>query len=453
MTSKPQEMNLGVFMLPPGHHIGAWRLDDAPPRLGFGVEAHLEMARTAERGLLDVVFLADTYAVPRGTPEELSYNGNRTLQFEPTTMIATLAAHTSRIGMIATMSTTYNEPFTVARKFATLDHLSGGRVGWNLVTSRRDEEGQNFNREDHMQHGERYGRAREFIDVVKGLWDSWDDDAFVQDKAGGRFFRPEGMHYLNHKGEHFSVRGPLNVARSPQGHPIVVQAGSSDAGRQLASETADMIFTAQNNFADAKAFYSDVKARVAAAGRNPAHLRILPGLSCIVGETAADAEERYQELQEKIHPVPGLAHVSELLGDFDLTPYPLDGPLPELPKTNSSTTRQRLLIEMAHREGLTIRQLYMKIAGSRAHAMVIGTPAQIADEMEAWFRDGACDGFNLIPPSWTSFPLFVDKVVPELQKRGIFRTEYRGATLRDRLGLPRPGRGACAAPALSRIAS
>ncbi len=443
------QMILGVFMLPPGHHIGAWRMPGTPAGLARGLGPHLALTQTAERGLLDMVFLADTSAVPRGTAEELSYNGNRTFQFEPTTVISALGALTRHIGLIATMSTTYNEPWTVARKFATLDHLTGGRVGWNLVTSRRDEEGQNFNRDAHMIHAERYERAREFIEVARGLWDSWDDDAIIEDKASGHFFRPEGMHVLDHRGKHFQVRGPLNVARSPQGHPVVVQAGSSGVGRQLAAETAELIFTAQNNIADAVAFRSDVRARAAAIGRDPDGLRILPGLSVVVGRSAAEAEEKFEALQQQIHPVPGLAHVSELIGDFDLSRFPLDGPLPEIPPTNASTTRQRLLIEMARRENLTIRQLYMRIAGNRAHAAISGTPAQIVDQMAGWIEAGACDGFNLIPPDWQALPDFVDHVVPELQRRGLFRTAYAPGTLRDRLGMTRPARGGAAWPGLA----
>jgi FMN-dependent oxidoreductase (nitrilotriacetate monooxygenase family) len=360
-------------------------------------------------------------------------------QFEPITLLSALAAVTEHVGLVATASTSFNEPYHIARKFASLDHISGGRAGWNLVTSSNEHEAKNFNRDKHFDHAERYERAIEFAEVVGGLWDSWDDDAFLRDKAQGRFFDPERRHVLDHKGRFFQVKGPLNVARSPQGHPVVVQAGSSEAGRDLAARTAEVIFTAQQTLEDAIDFYSDVKGRLVQYGRHPDDLKIMPGVFPIVGRSESEAREKFEQLQALIDPKVGLALVSGLTGGFDLSGYPLDGPIPELPETNASKSRQLLTIELARRENLTIRQLYLRVAGARGHWQLVGTPAQIVDQLEERFVKGGADGYNVMPPVLPAgLDDFVELVIPELRRRGLFRSEYEGRTLRDNLGLRRP---------------
>jgi FMN-dependent oxidoreductase (nitrilotriacetate monooxygenase family) len=362
--------------------------------------------------------------------------------FEPITLLSGIAAVTERIGLVSTATTSYNEPYNVARKFASLDHISGGRAGWNVVTSANISEAFNFGREEHYEHGERYDRALEFTEVVCGLWDSWDDDAFERDRATGRYFDPAKLHVLNHKGEHFSVRGPLNVARPPQGHPVIFQAGSSEVGRELAARTAEAVFTPQHTLEGAQAFYRDLKGRMAKYGRSPEHLKVMPGLNPVVGRTAQEAEEKHQYLQSLIHPDVGLELLSNAVGGFDLRPYDLDGPLPEavyrvVPK--GGTTSFRNVLNWATEEKLTIRQLYQRFAGARGQRTVKGTASQIVDQMEQWFVERGVDGF-LIQPSYLPGGLedFIAMVIPVLQERGLFRTEYEGPTLRDNLGLPRP---------------
>ena len=359
--------------------------------------------------------------------------------FEPITLLSALAAVTEHIGLVATATTSYNEPYHVARKYGSLDHISGGRAGWNVVTSGNLSEAWNFGREAHYEHGDRYDRAREFIDVVKGLWDSWDDDAFVRDRSSAIYFDPEKLHVLNHKGENFSVRGPLNVARPPQGHPVIVQAGSSETGKEFAAEYAEVIFTMAPSLEKAKVFYSDVKGRMAKFGRAPEHLKIMAGFNPVIGSTASEAEAKHQLLQSKIHPEVGLELLSAAVGGFDLSGYPLDGPLPDIPESKGSKGHFKQVMDMARIEGLTIRQIYMRYAGARGNRTVMGTAQNIADEMEEWFLKEAVDGF-LIQPSYLPGGLdeFVATVIPELQRRGIFRNSYSGRTLRENLGLPKP---------------
>jgi alkanesulfonate monooxygenase len=395
--------------------------------------------QTAERAKFDMMFLADGVAVRRGQePEALSRSG-QIVHFEPLTLLSALSAVTERIGLVATASTTYNEPFHIARKFASLDYLSGGRAGWNVVTSATEAEAKNFNRDKHMEHDLRYERAHEFLQVVTGLWDSWDDDAFLRDKESGVYFDIDKLHVLNHKGKHFSVRGPLNVARPPQGYPVLIQAGASQAGREFAAETAEVIFTAQQTLAEAQAFYADIKGKLAAYGRSPEHLKIMPGVFPVIGRTEEEAKEKYDQLQGLIHPKVGLALLSGLVGGVDLSDYPLDGPLPELPETNANKSRLQLVSDLAGRENLTIRELYLAVAGARGHWTIWGTPEQIADQLEDWFVNDAADGFNIMPPYLPGgLDEFVESVLPVLRQRGLFRTEYEGRTLRENLGLPRP---------------
>lgn len=354
---------------------------------------------------------------------------------EPLTLLSALAAGTTHLGLVATATTTYNEPYHLARKFASLDSISNGRAGWNLVTSDNAAEAGNFGRDEHVPHAERYARAREFRDVVDGLWRTWERDALVGDKENGVLYDPARVHRLGHRGEHFAVAGPLNVAPSPQGRPVVVQAGSSDTGRALAAATADVVFTAQPTLASAQAFYRDMQERRAREGRGA--LRIMPGIYAVVGESAGHAQEKYRELQDLIEPKAGLALLGRMIGNFDLSGYPLDGPLPELPLTrNGQRSRQQLLTAIAEGENLSIRQLYAHIAGGRGHLTVIGTGQQVADQIQAWFEAGACDGFNLMAPLLPAgLEDFAREVVPVLQRRGLFRSAYTSSTLRGHLGL------------------
>jgi Coenzyme F420-dependent N5,N10-methylene tetrahydromethanopterin reductase and related flavin-dependent oxidoreductases len=430
-------LSLGAFLMATGHHVSAWRHPQVPADGGLDFRLYKRLAQVAEAAKFDAVFVADSVAAPTG---DIASRMARSDHFEPLTLLSALAAVTERIGLIATVTTSYNEPYHVARKFASLDHLSQGRAGWNLVTSDAAAEALNFNRQEHFGHAERYARAREFHEVVTGLWDSWEDDAFTRDKASGQYYDPAKLHVLNHEGEHFRVQGPLNVARSPQGRPVIVQAGSSETGRELAAQTAEVVFTAQTSLAAARDFYNDLKGRLPRFGRSADDLRIMPGVFVVVGQSQAEAQEKFEEFQELVEPQVGVALLSRMLGNFDLSAYPLDGPLPELPLTDSGQrSRQLLLTELAGRENLTLAQLGRRIAGGRGHYSLIGTPTQIADELQAWFEGGAADGFNVLVPHLPGgLEDVANHVVPELQRRGLFRREYSGSTLRDHLGLKRP---------------
>jgi FMN-dependent oxidoreductase (nitrilotriacetate monooxygenase family) len=433
----PRQMKLGAFLRPPGHHVAAWRHAGAAEDAGVNIQHYVRLAQTAERGLFDLLFMADTVTVFEAEPDVLSLT-SYVVWFEPFSLMSAIAMVTGHIGLVCTSTTTYDEPFHIARRFASLDQISGGRSGWNLVTSMQASEAKNFGRESHLAHAERYSRAREFALVVRGLWDSWDDDAFVRDKTSGVFFHPDKFHVLNHNGKYFNVRGPLNVARSPQGHPVMVQAGSSEDGKELAAETAEIVFTAHQTLKDAQLFYADVKSRVSKYGRSSDDVLVMPGMFVTVGRTEQEARDKYEQLQQLIHPKVGLMLLSTFLG-FDLSSYPVDGPLPELPEAVLANSRAVLFQKLARSENLTIRQLYMRIAGGRGHRQVCGTPVQIADELESWFKSGAADGFNIMPPvEPASLHDFVELVIPELQRRGLFRTQYAGRTLRQNLGLERP---------------
>jgi alkanesulfonate monooxygenase len=441
MARAKKQLSLGAFFNPTGHHVASWRHPEADADAGINLQHYVRLAQTAERAKFDMIFLADNLCVRRAHMEALSRSAQYIANFEPLTLLSALAMVTSRIGLVATASTSYNEPYHVARKFASLDHLSGGRAGWNLVTSGQQEEAQNFGREAHYQHGERYDRAREFATIVVGLWDSWDDDAFLRDKASGLFFKPDKLHRLDHKGEHFSVRGPLNIPRPPQGRPVIVQAGGSDDMMTVAAEFAEVIFCAPLTLEAGQAFYRDIKGRTARHGRSPDAMKIMPGLSAIVGRSEAEAGEKYDYLQSLIHPIVAREILSTILGGFDLSNYPLDGPLPaDLPETtNASQFIYKSAVDLARRENLTIRALALRMAGARGKSVVKGTPQQIADMMEEWLVKEAADGFNIMPSHLPGgLDDFVELVIPELQRRGLFRTEYQGTTLREHLGLARP---------------
>lgn len=437
MSTTARQMKLGAFLMATGHHVAAWRHPDVPADAGLDFKHYRHVARVAEAAKIDALFVADSVAAATG---DIASRMARSDHFEPLTLLSALSAVTEHIGLIATATTTYNEPYHVARKFASLDHLSGGRAGWNLVTSDAAAEAQNFGRAEHVGHAERYSRAREFHQVVTGLWDSWADDAFTRDKASGEYYNPARLHVLDHQGEHFSVKGPLNVARSPQGQPVVVQAGSSEVGRDLAAQTAEVVFTAQTSLASAQAFYADIKGRLSAYGRDVDSLKIMPGVFIVVAETEAFAKAKFESFQALVEPQVGVALLGRMLGNFDLSGYPLDGPLPELPLTDSGQrSRQKLLTELADQENLTLAQLGRRIAGGRGHYSLIGTPEQIADELQRWFEQGAADGFNVLVPHLPGgLEDVAQLLVPELQRRGLFRTEYEGTTLRENLGLQRP---------------
>jgi FMN-dependent oxidoreductase (nitrilotriacetate monooxygenase family) len=431
-----RQLRLGAFMRPVSIHTAWWRYPGAFPDANFNFEHLKRFAQTLERGRFDAFFMADHLALLNMPMAALKRSATVT-SFDPLVLLPALAAVTEHLGLIATASTTFSEPYHIARKFASLDHISGGRAGWNLVTTSNPDAALNFGLEQHLDHAERYRRAREFFDVVTGLWDSWADDAFIRDVENGVYFDPERLHVLNHKGPYFSVRGPLNIARPIQGWPVIVQAGASDAGRQIAAETAEMIFSSGNNLADAQSFYADVKGRMEKVGRDRDHLKILPGALVVVGGTAAEAQEKRARLDSLVHPDSDLASLSIALGT-DASGFDLDAPLPDIPESNQSKSGRQRMLDRARRENLTTRQL-ARIAGTYGGLVMVGTPAMIADQMEEWLVGEGCDGFNIMFPYVPGgLDDFVDQVVPELQRRGIFRREYEGKTLRENLGLPRP---------------
>ncbi|MGJ7567307.1 LLM class flavin-dependent oxidoreductase [Variovorax sp. GB1R11] len=435
--STGKQLRLGAFMRPVSIHTGAWRYPGAWPDANFNF-AHLkQLAQTLERGRFDAFFMADHLAV-LNMPIEALQRSHTVTSFEPFTLLSALAQHTRHIGLVATASTTFDEPFHIARRFASLDHLSEGRAGWNIVTTSNPDAALNFGRDDHMEHDERYARAREFYDVVTGLWDSWADDAFERDVDSGRFFDPARLHVLDHKGKYLSVRGPLHIARPVQGWPVIVQAGASEAGRQLAAETAEAVFAAPGTLAAARSLYADIKGRMRAIGRDPDHLKILPAAFVVVGDTVDEARAIRAKLDSLVHYDSAIASLSIALG-HDASKFDPDGPLPEVPETNASQSGRARVVELARTEGLTVRQLAQRLGGYGGLAFV-GTAQTIADQMQEWLATEGCDGFNVMFP-WLPGGLdaFVDKVVPELQRRGIFRREYEGRTLRENLGLPRPG--------------
>jgi alkanesulfonate monooxygenase len=435
--SRDRQLHLGAFMRPVSIHTGAWRYPGAYPDANFNFGHLKRFAQTLERGRFDAFFMADHLAV-LNMPVEALKRSHTVTSFEPFTLLSALAGATERIGLVATASTTFDAPYHIARRFASLDHISGGRAGWNIVTTSNPDAALNFGLEEHMDHGERYDRAREFYDVVTGLWDSWADDAFIRDAESGLYFDPGKLHVLDHKGPHLSVRGPLNIARPPQGWPVIVQAGASESGRQLAAETAEMVFAAGSTLAAGQRFYADVKGRMAAIGRDRDHLKILPGAFVVVGDTVEEARAKRAKLDSLVHYESAIASLSIALGT-DASGFDPDAPLPPIPETNASKTGRERVLELAEREGLTVRQLAQRLGGYAGLAFV-GTPETIADEMEDWLETRGSDGFNVMFPYLPGgLDDFVDRVVPELQRRGLFRTEYEGTTLRDHLGLPRPG--------------
>lgn len=451
-ASQARQLHLGAFFFGVGHHLAAWRHPGVDPRAASDIESLKRWARIAEAAKFDAIFFADNVGLP-GPPDAALAKNALWYPMEPTLTLAALSQATTHIGLVATVSATYLPPYHLARKFATLDQLSGGRSGWNLVTSGSDFEARSFGLTQQFTHAHRYARAREYVQVVKGLWGTWEDDAFVHDKAANRFFDTERLHRVDFQGDHFKVAGGLQTPRSPQGRPVIVQAGSSDDGQDLAAASAELVFTAQQTPESAQAFYRSLKGQLAAYDRSPDALKILPGLSPFVGRSEQEAREKFDQLQGLIDPVLGVGLLSTFLGNVDLSAYPLDGPFPQdLPVTEGWKSRAELFKRLAREEGLSIRQLYERMAGARGHWTAVGTPTSIADQMEHWFRSGAADGFNILAPTLPGgLEDFAQLVVPELQRRGLFRREYAHRTLRGHLGLPRPAnplaRAAAAVPA------
>jgi FMN-dependent oxidoreductase (nitrilotriacetate monooxygenase family) len=429
------QMKLGLSMRYLGYHDAAWRHPEVPPGGATDFKYFLNSARIAERGKFDMVFFADGIGIRADdNPPGSLARTNRNVELEPLTLLSALAAMTGHIGLVSTASTTYNEPYHIARKFASLDNISGGRAGWNIVTSWSEQEAWNFSRDTHLDYDTRYDRAKEFVDVVTGLWDSWENDAFVHDKASGQFYDPSKLHVLNHRGKHFTVRGPLSAPPTPQGRPILVQAGAAEQGQEIAAANADVVYAAQVDLAGAKAYYAGLKARMAKYGRAPELLKVMPAVTTIVGRTRAEAQAKFDQLQELIDPMVGLASLFSSFGD--LSGYPLDGPVPE-PVNAKVRSIAYNLWNLARRENLTIRQFYQKKSAGSGGLLLKGSAEDVADAMEEWMAEEAADGFNLTP---THLPHgiddFVELVVPELHRRGRFRTEYESTTLRGNLGLP-----------------
>ena len=431
----PRQLHLNLFLMGVGHHEAAWRHPRTDPSRLSDIRHFQQLAATAEAAAFDSVFLADGVEGPApGSNAWVSH-------FEPITLLSALAVSTERIGLIGTVSTGFTEPYNLARQFASLDHLSNGRAGWNIVTSAGDRAARNFGRDSNQDHATRYERAAEYLEVVGGLWDSWEDDALLLDRATGRATAPGKLHELDHRGKHFQVLGPLNIPRGPQGHPLLVQAGSSEDGREFAARYAEAVFTAQQTLDEGQAFYGDLKRRAAALGRDPGQVVVLPGIVPVLGSTEAEAKALDEELDLLIDPTRAVGTLSALLG-VDLSDHPLDAPLPPLPPVtaiNGAKSRFELVRDLAERDRLTLRQLVGRLGGGRGHQVLVGTPEQVADHIELWFSQGAADGFNVMPPILPEgLELFTEHVVPLLRERGLFRSEYQGTTLREHYGLPRP---------------
>jgi alkanesulfonate monooxygenase len=430
-----KQLHLGAVMRPVAIHTAWWRYPGAYPDANFNLKHIVRFIQTLERARFDAFFMADHLAVLNMPVQALRRSATVT-SFEPITLLSALAMVTERIGLVATASTTFDQPWHVARRFASLDHISNGRAGWNIVTTANPDAALNFGLTDHVEHDERYRRAREFHAVVTGLWDSWADDAWRHDQASGIFFDPDKMHVLDHKGEHLSVRGPLNIARPIQGWPVIVQAGASDVGRQFAAETAEVVFGSSRTIEEAREFYKDVKARATAAGRPADHCKILPGAMVTVGRTHREAREKQALLDNLVHPESGIPNLSIRLG-IDVSGFDLDEQLPEIPPSNQSQSQRDTLVTLARRKNLTVRQL-AQLMGGFGGLEIVGTAGEIADTMQSWLETGAADGFNIMFPTVPAgLDDFVALVIPELQRRGIFREEYRGTTLREHFGLPR----------------
>lgn len=428
-SKQQRRIRLGLFVQPVGQHVSGWRLTE---KLGdpTDIDWLITIAKKAEAGKFDLFFVGDALATSMyRLPSTMS-------RLEPLTMLSALAVNTKRIGLAATASTTFSDPFTMARSFSSLDHISRGRAAWNVVTSFSTDVARNFSRNDMPNHAERYARAREFLEVADKLWAGWEEGAVQPNKETGAYFVDEKIQPINHEGEHFQVQGPLNITRSPQGRPVIIEAGSSADGQKLAAETAEVIFTAAASLEEAQTFYRSQKDQVIAAGRNPDHVVIMPGVMPIVGRTREEAKALWKELNTLVDIENGLRQLS-LRFSMDLSQFPLDGPVPEVPLGEGNQSRVKLMTDMAKRENLTLRELAAVAAGSRGHRVIVGTAEDIADDFELWMNEGGADGFNIMPAIMSEqLDLFVELVIPELRRRGLFRDDYEFATLRENLGLP-----------------
>jgi len=434
--STKRKLHFNAFMRPATIHTGGWRYPGGFADANFNLNHIIRFIQKLEEGKFDTFFMADHLALLNMPIEALKRSATPT-SFEPMTLLSALAMVTKKIGLVATSSTTYDAPYHVARRFASLDHISGGRSGWNIVTTANPNASRNFGIEFQMEHDERYSRAKEFYDVVTGLWDSWEDDAFVRNQKTGIFFDTEKMHILNHQGKYLKSRGPLNIARPIQGWPVIVQAGASNAGRQLAAETAEVVFTSQPTIDHAREFYSDVKGRMKQIGRNPRHMHILPACMVIIANSLEEAKERRAKLDSLVHFESAIASLSIALGT-DASVFDPDGMLPDIPETNAGQSSREKAIRIAKEESLTVRQLAQRIGG-HSSLCLMGPPELVADQMEEWLSTGGADGFTIqFPYLPQGLDDFVEKLVPILQKRGIYREDYEGNTLRENLGLPRP---------------
>ena len=434
--SAKRKLHFNAFMRPSTIHTGGWRYPGGFPDANFNLNHIIRFIQKLEEGKFDTFFMADHLALLNMPIEALKRSATPT-SFEPMTLLSALAMVTKKIGLVATSSTTYDAPYHVARRFASLDHISGGRSGWNIVTTANPNASRNFGIEFQMEHDERYSRAREFYDVVTGLWDSWEDDAFVRDQKTGIFFDTEKMHILNHQGKYLKSRGPLNIGRPIQGWPVIVQAGASNAGRQLAAETAEVVFTSQPTIDHAQEFYSDIKGRMKQIGRNPRHMKILPACMVIIANSLEDAKERRAKLDSLVHFESAIASLSIALGT-DASVFDPDGMLPDIPETNAGQSSREKAIRIAKEECLTVRQLAQRIGG-HSSLCLMGPSELVADQMEEWLSTGGADGFTIqFPYLPQGLDDFVEKLVPILQRKGIFREDYEGDTLRENLGLPRP---------------
>ena len=432
-----EHIKLGHFYWQCGHHISAWRHPDAVVDSGSNVAHLIELAKLSEKGLFDMFFMADSVTFWRGNLDSMSRDSFGTW-IEPFTMMAMLSQHTNCLGLVCTATATYDQPYSLARRFSSLDIISNGRAGWNLVTSGNKLEADSFGLEKHMEKSSRYRRGREFAHVVRGLWNSWPDEVWLRDKGNGQFFDKEKIQILEHEGEFFNVKGPLNVMETPQGEPVLVQAGASEDGRELAAATAEVVFGAAQTKEYAKNFYADVKSRMAYYNRDPNSMKIMPGLSVNVAETKEEAVAKFEELQDLIDPESGLELLSARL-DYDFTGYDVNEKLPEIPVSQIGGSRAEILIQTARDHKMSIKDLYRHIAGARGHYQINGSPKDVVDLMEEWVTEKACDGFNIMPPLYpNSLVDFVELVIPELQYRGLYRTKYESTTLRGNLGLPRP---------------
>ncbi|WP_020619378.1 LLM class flavin-dependent oxidoreductase [Paenibacillus daejeonensis] len=430
-TTNDRQLKLGVFVQGAGHHIAGWRMPEAKAG-SENLELIVEIARIAEAAKFDMLFLADGLTTARdATPSVIA-------RFEPITLLSALAMATRQIGLAVTASTTYYEPFNLARLLASVDLISGGRVAWNVVTTSSTSAAANFSASEHLEHGLRYERAAEFVDVVQGLWDSWEPDPYIMNKETGEYVDASKLHELDHEGRFFTVKGPLNITQSPQGRPVMIQAGSSGIGMQLAAQYGEVVFTAQQTMEDAQAFYHELKSFLPRYNRTADQCHIMPGLLPVVGATEKEAQEKYEHLQSLIDDGGAYSLLSERF-QLDMSQYELDEPVPDVPQTPGHKSRPQLLLKLARDKGYTLRELYREVAGARGHRIVVGTPVQLADHIQQWFEGQAADGFNIMPPYMPGgLQDFADGVIPELQNRGLFRREYDGSTLRSHLGLTMP---------------